>query len=136
MTRARYKILGLLPLLVVTPVAAQVEAPPSEPPAVRFQDVPYEAELVRLLEVLGAIQFLRQLCDEDELDSWRSRAAELIAAEGDTENRKQRFTAAFNRGYKAFSSYTRCTQSAVFAIDGYMREGEALSRSIVVRYGE
>ena len=101
----------------------------------RFTDAPFEPKLLRLVEVLGSVQFLRQLCDPDEETVWRERAAELIAAEGDTAPRKTRLTAAFNRGYRAFSSYTSCTDSAIYAIDRYMREGESLSRDVLVRYG-
>jgi hypothetical protein len=38
--------------------------------------------------------------------------------------------------YSAFAAnYTNCTESAIEAIDRYMREGEALTRDIVARYG-
>lgn len=111
----------------------EIVAPPADPS--RFTTAPFEPDLLRLLEVMGSVQFLRQLCDTAEPDVWRTRASEIITAEGDTESRRERLTAAFNRGYRAFDSYTSCTDAAVFAIDGYMREGETLSRQLLLRYG-
>ena len=109
-------------------------APDTEGPS-RFSTAPYEPQLLRLLEVLGSVQFLRQLCGEDD-GEWRDRAGTIILAEGDTDSRRKRMNAAFNRGYRAFDGYTSCTKAAVYAIDGYMREGEELSRNILLRYGE
>ena len=102
--------------------------------------VDFEDKLLRLVEVLGSVQFLRQLCDAPEGDVWRRRAAAIIEAqsggEPPDEAVRAQLTAAFNRGYRAFSSYRRCTDSAIVAIDRYVREGEALGRDILVRFGE
>ena len=114
---------------------AQTEPTGGVVPAARGAPA-FEPKLTRLLEVMGSVQFLRQLCAPGEEDVWRERAVELIDAEGDTDTRRERLTASFNRGYRAFSTYTTCTEAAVFAIDGYMREGETLTREILVRYGE
>lgn len=114
----------LLASLHPQPLAAQTNGLP-----------PYEPQLLRLLEVIGSVQFLRQLCAPTEPSSWRERAAALIEAEGDTDARRAKLTAAFNRGYRAFQSYRECNDAAIYAIDRYMREGEALGRDILVRYG-
>ena len=100
----------------------------------------FDAKLLRLVEVLGSVQFLRQLCEGPEGDVWRRRAAAIIESqsggEAPDEAARARLTAAFNRGYRAFAYYERCTNAAIVAIDRYVREGEALGRDILVRFGE
>lgn len=98
-------------------------------------EAPFEPGLMRLAEVLGSLHFLRNLCGEPGT-KWREEMEKLIAAENPDPARKARLIANFNRGYRSFEgSYTRCTASATAAIDRYMKEGEALSRDIAVRYG-
>ncbi|WP_110750894.1 TIGR02301 family protein [Phyllobacterium leguminum] len=104
-------------------------------PVAAADDPPYEAKLTRLAEILGSLHYLRNLCGE-EGSEWRDRMNAIIAAEKPEEVRKARMTASFNRGYRAFSEiYTSCTDSAVAAIDRYMKEGESLSNEIGARYG-
>ena len=95
-----------------------------------------DEKLQRLLELLGSVQFLRQLCDPSETTRWRERAALLIDAEAPDEGRREELTAAFNRGYRAFGTYTDCTDNALFALDRFTEEGERLTRDILVRYGD
>lgn len=105
--------------------------------AVRAQAVeaPFEPGLVRLAEILGSLHFLRNLCGEKG-DQWRVEMEKLLETENPDPDRRARFVAAFNRGYRSFgTSYSRCTASATEAIDRYMKEGEALSRDIASRYG-
>ncbi|TIU36932.1 MAG: TIGR02301 family protein, partial [Mesorhizobium sp.] len=60
----------------------------------------------------------------------------LLESENPDPDRRARFIASFNRGYRSFSgTYTRCTPSATEAIARYMKEGETLSRDIASRYG-
>lgn len=95
----------------------------------------YEAKLIRLAEILGSLHYLRNLCGE-EGSEWRDRMNAIIAAEKPEEPRRARIIASFNRGYRAFSEvYSSCTDSAVAAIDRYMKEGEGLSNEIATRYG-
>lgn len=94
----------------------------------------YEARLLRLSEILGSLHFLRNLCG-DQGDQWRVRMEQIIAAENADAERKARYIARFNRGYRAYAqNYAACTESAVAAIDLYMKEGESLSREIVARF--
>ena len=131
--RATLRTVVLALALAGAPALAQ-EAP-TAPPS-RFAPQGYEPKLLRFLEIVGSVQFLRQLCAPGEGTSWRDNAAAIIEAEGDTALRKERLTAAFNRGYRAFSAYSQCNDAAIYAIDRYMREGEALGRDLLVRYGE
>lgn len=99
------------------------------------EDAPFEAGLMRLSEVLGSLHFLRNLCGEKG-DGWRAEMEKLLAAENPDAARRAKLTASFNHGYRSFAAtYTTCTASATEAISRYMKEGEALSRDLTVRYG-
>ena len=98
-------------------------------------EAPFDPGLLRLAEVLGSLHFLRNLCGEKG-NAWRDRMEALIAAEKPDAARKARFVASFNHGYRTFqTTYTSCTPAAAAAIRRYVKEGEALSREIAVRYG-
>lgn len=98
-------------------------------------EAPFEPGLMRLAEVLGSLQFLRNLCGEKG-DQWRGQMEKLLESENPDPERRARFIASFNRGYRSFSStYTQCTASATEAIGRYMKEGADLSRDIASRYG-
>jgi uncharacterized protein (TIGR02301 family) len=96
---------------------------------------PFEPGLMRLAEVLGSLHFLRNLCGEKG-DQWRIEMQKLLDSESPDAERRARFIASFNRGYRSFGgTYTQCTPSATEAIGRYMKEGETLSRDIASRYG-
>jgi uncharacterized protein (TIGR02301 family) len=98
-------------------------------------DAPYEPGLMRIAEVMGSLHFLRNLCG-DKGDRWRQTMERLLAAENPVPERKARFIASFNRGYRTFeSTYTTCTASATEAISRYTLEGENLARDLASRYG-
>lgn len=101
----------------------------------RAAEAPFEQPLLRLAEVLGSLHYLRNLCGEAG-DQWRGEMEQLLASENPGPERKARFIASFNRGYRSFDGvYVACTASASEAITRYMKEGEALSRDIATRYG-
>lgn len=101
----------------------------------RAVEAPFEPGLMRLAEVLGSLHFLRNLCGEKGTQ-WRGEMEKLLQAENPSAERRARFIASFNRGYRSFDgTYTACTPSATEAISRYMKEGEALSRDIASRYG-
>jgi uncharacterized protein (TIGR02301 family) len=98
-------------------------------------EAPYEAGLMRIAEVMGSLHFLRNLCG-DKGDKWRRTMERLIDAENPDPERRARFIASFNRGYRSFeSTYTSCTASATEAIARYTIEGENLARDLASRYG-
>ena len=50
--------------------------------------------------------------------------------------RKERLTAAFNRGYRSFASvHTTCTDSARAAEERHRNEGATLAAEIAARFG-
>ncbi|TWG67638.1 MULTISPECIES: TIGR02301 family protein [unclassified Aminobacter] len=111
-------------------LAAAIAAQP-----VRAADSPFENQLLRLAEILGALHYLRNLCGEESVE-WRDRMNTLLEVENPDESRRARFVASFNKGYRSYQqSYATCTTSAVEAINRYMREGEALTRDTATRFG-
>ncbi|MDJ1157753.1 TIGR02301 family protein [Chelatococcus sp. SYSU_G07232] len=106
------------------------EQPPAEPAP------PYEREMLRLSEIMGALAFLRGLCGGSDAPQWRAEMTALLEAEATTPARRERLAGAYNRGYKGFAlTYRSCTPSAQAVIDRYLAEGAALSRAISGRFG-
>lgn len=99
------------------------------------QEAPYEGKMLRLAEILGSLHYLRNLCGEAGSE-WRDRMDAVITAEKPSEAERVQLISSFNHGYRVFSdNYTRCTPSALAAIDRYMKEGGDLSNEIISRYG-
>jgi uncharacterized protein (TIGR02301 family) len=99
-------------------------------------DPPYEASLLRLSEILGALHYLRPLCGADEPTLWRDQMDALVAAEAPSPERRARLVTEFNRSYSSFAAlYRNCTPAATTAIERYVSEGSRLTREIATRYG-
>jgi uncharacterized protein (TIGR02301 family) len=124
-----------LPLVAAQP-AKPAAAPTAPPPPAEEKPAPYDSQLTRLAEVLGSISYLRQLCGAEQED-WRAMMAKLL--DSDTANeprRRERLTAAFNRGYRSFAAvHTTCTDSARAAEQLYRNEGATLAAEIAGRFG-
>lgn len=111
--------------------AATKSAPPQNtaPP-------PYEKDIRRIGEILGALHYLRPLCGADDGQIWRDKMSDLIEAEGGPPDRRERLAGAFNEGYNAFqTTYRTCTPSADLAVRRYLEEGSKLTREIATRHG-
>ncbi|MDQ0133435.1 uncharacterized protein (TIGR02301 family) [Neorhizobium galegae] len=137
----RLACLTLLALSAATPLAAQSTrqqpaTPPPPPPAIEEKPAPYDAQLTRLAEVLGSIQYLRTLCGAPTSE-WRASMQQLLDADTGTEpKRRERLTAAFNRGYRSFAAvHTSCTDAARTAEERYRIEGATLATEIAARFG-
>jgi len=111
------------------PVVAQPHDATEEPEDTGPEAVPpYQDELKRLAEILGAVHYLRALCGANEGEMWRAQMESLLAAEEPGPNWRAQLVGEFNRGYRTFErSYRRCTQSAVLATRRYMNEGAELT---------
>ncbi len=123
-------------LLGALPVAAQ-EASPPPPVEQQEKPAPYDTQLIRLSEVIGAVQYLRNLCGSSSEPEWRRQMEKLIEIETAGESkRRERMVAAYNRGYRSFASvYTTCTPAAATAAERYRAEGATLAMEIATRYG-
>ena len=111
-----------------SPEATGEDAPAPDKP------MPYDRDLQRLSEILGALHFLRGVCNSGEGEKWRTEAKALIDAEAPSGNRREHMVASFNRGYTGFGSYRRCTPAADIVIRRYMEEGARIARDITARY--
>jgi uncharacterized protein (TIGR02301 family) len=115
------------PAKLQPPAAPQPPAP--EPPA------PYDPDLQRLSEILGALHFLRDICGSNEGQKWRNEAQALIDTEAPTGDRHDQMVASFNRGYRGFQqSYRTCTPAAGVVIRRYLAEGATIAREVTARY--
>jgi len=96
---------------------------------------PYDRDLQRLSEILGALHFLRGICNSNEGQKWRTEEQALIDAEAPSGTRREQMVAGFNRGYRGFQqTYRSCTPAADTVIHRYLEEGAKIARDITARY--
>jgi uncharacterized protein (TIGR02301 family) len=105
------------------------------PGAAQSARAPYEADMQRLAEILGALHYLRALCGANEGPTWRNEMQALVDAEAPGGDRRDRLIGSFNRGYRGFQqTYRTCTPAANLAIRRYLEEGAKIARDITARY--
>lgn len=103
----------------------------------RAQEVsaPFDADLQRLSEILGALHYLRGICGANEGPKWRNEMQALVDAEAPSGERRSRLITSFNRGYRGFQqTYRTCTPAADIAIRRYLEEGAKIAREVTARY--
>jgi uncharacterized protein (TIGR02301 family) len=111
------------------PSATQPNMPEGPPP-------PYEPQLLRLSEIMGALTYLRNLCGDNDGDSWRTQMRGLLDAEAQAPNRRERLAGAYNRGFRGYEiQYRACTPNARVVIQRFLDEGERLARDVTGRFG-
>jgi uncharacterized protein (TIGR02301 family) len=99
------------------------------------QMTPFQADLERLSEVLGALHYLRAICGSNEGPKWRNEMQALVDSEAPNGDRRSRMIANFNRGYRGFQqTYRTCTPAADLAIRRYLEEGAKIAREVTARY--
>ncbi|WP_024508211.1 TIGR02301 family protein [Bradyrhizobium sp. ARR65] len=123
MPKRRLAALLLICLSLAAPLRAEEAA------------APFDGDLQRLAEILGALHYLRGICGSNEGAKWRSEMQALIDAETPSGERRTRMIAAFNRGFNGFQqTYRTCTPAALVAIRRYIDEGSKISRDLTARY--
>jgi uncharacterized protein (TIGR02301 family) len=96
---------------------------------------PYDRDLQRLAEIMGALHYLRAMCGANEGQLWRNEMQALLEAEAPSGERRDRMVSSFNRGYRGFQQTHRsCTPAANIAIRLYLEEGAKIARDISARY--
>lgn len=116
---------------------SRAAAPPPPPAAVpdALLQAPYEPQLLRLSEIMGALHYLRTLCPSPETGGWRREMQALIDAEATTAERRERLVQSFNRGYGGFeATYRSCTPAARVATRRYVDEGLRIVGDITSRF--
>jgi uncharacterized protein (TIGR02301 family) len=131
-TPPAYSLPMLKRALIICLVAATLAAPARAAEG----DAPFENDLQRLSEILGALHYLRGICGPAEGQKWRNEMQALIDAEAPAgAPRRARMMASFNRGYRGFQqTYRTCTPPAALAIRRYLDEGAKISREVTARY--
>ena len=117
------------------PAAAPTPAP--APPLPQLETLPpYEPQLMRLSEIIGALAYLRDLCGAQDGALWSERMAALLDAEAPGETRRERLAGAFNRGFRGYQvTYRSCTDNAQTAMERFVLEGGRLSQDITGKFG-
>ena len=116
-------------------IAALVSVVTAAMPARAQAPAPFDGNLQRLAEIMGALHYLRALCGANEGQKWRNEVQALIDAEAPSGDRRTRMIASFNRGYRSFQqTYRTCTPAADLAIRRYLDEGAKIARDITARY--
>jgi uncharacterized protein (TIGR02301 family) len=108
---------------------AAAPSPQSAPMGV--DDRPYDAQLMRLAELLGSVHYLRELCGGNDGQTWRNQMKELVQSEGSTALRRARLVESFNKGYRSYArTYRSCTQPAQTAIGHFLEQGAAVADAL------
>jgi uncharacterized protein (TIGR02301 family) len=116
--------IACLLLCLALPARAQEMAP-----------APFDGDLARLAEIMGALHYLRAVCGPNEGQKWRNEMQALVDAEAPNGERRRKIVAGFNRGYRGFQqTYRTCTPAADLAIRRYLDEGAKIAREITARY--
>ena len=140
MTR-RPGILVLVALAALAPITALAQSgarpqPPAPAPAQEAPPPPYEPQLLRLSEILGALSWLREICGDKDGEQWRASMRSLMEAEAPTEARRQRLAGAYNRGFRNYETLHRaCTPNAEIIIERFLDEGGKLANEVTNRFG-
>ena len=104
----------------IVPRESSVPPPPD--------DRPYDAKLLRLAEILGAVHYLRELCGAQEGQLWRDQMREIVKNEGSTAVRRAKLVNSFNDGYRGYRrTYRSCTESASLANARFTEEGAEIA---------
>jgi len=134
-------IWALAALLALAPQAALAQSTPrpqpqNQPPAQEAPPPPYEPQLLRLSEILGALSWLREICGDKDGEKWRASMRALMEAEAQTEARRQRLAGAYNRGFSNYETLHRtCTPNAETIIERFLDEGGKLANEVTNRFG-
>jgi uncharacterized protein (TIGR02301 family) len=96
---------------------------------------PFDGNLQRLAEILGALHYLRNICGANEGLKWRNEMQSLVDAETPGGDRRAKMIASFNRGYRGYQqTYRNCTPAADLVIRRYLEEGSKIAREMTARY--
>ena len=113
-------------LLAMAPAATSTQAAPDGDARA------YDDRLMRLSEILGAVHYLRELCEGKDGMRWRNAVNDLIKTEGTTALRRATIARRFNLGYRSYRrTYRKCTPSAKNTITRFFKEAIEISDGLV-----
>jgi uncharacterized protein (TIGR02301 family) len=119
-------LLAVILLAGLAPAQSRAAAQPS----------PYDVDLMRLSEILGALTWLDGLCGAPDAGAWRQSMERIIVAQRMDADDRRRYVDVFNRGHRTFAAVHRgCSEQTRWVIDRYMREGTMLVEKLETRFG-
>ena len=136
-----------VPAAQMTPIAGVKAVPAESAPPAGAPDVkktpsaprkppPYEAPLLRLAEMAGALAYLRDLCGAGDGAIFRAKLETLIKAEGIGEETRDLVAGAYNEAYRGYSAnYRTCTPAANQIIARFLKEAEHVASDVAARFG-
>lgn len=98
---------------------------------------PYEPQLLRLSEIMGALTYLQSLCGgAGSSDApWRDQMENLMSAEDAGPSRREKLAGAYNRGLQGYEyAYHACTDNARLVRARFLDEGARIAHDISKRY--
>jgi uncharacterized protein (TIGR02301 family) len=108
---------------------------PLAPPQPLETPPPYERQILRLAEIMGALAWLTEICGGERGDAWRGQMAALLQTEGGTQARRERLAGYYNRGFRGYGAmHRRCTPHARLIISRFLDEGGRIARDVATRY--
>ena len=127
-------------MLLATPASAQKVAPtpapsatPSSAPTVAAP--PYEEQMLRLGEIMGALAVLRDVCGAGDGADFRQRFGALMEAEANSPERKAAWAGAFNKSFEEYRLlHATCTPNGQAAIAAFLAEANKIAATTADRY--
>jgi len=118
----------LLSLLLFGPAHAQSNTSNNGQP-------PYENELLRLVSIMGSLEFLHPLCERHPRGVWRAQMANLLEAEEPVPARRARIMATYNKAFALLEQvHNSCTPAAEAILTRYETEAVELTRIMATKY--
>nr|WP_306265386.1 TIGR02301 family protein [Pararhizobium sp. IMCC3301] len=96
---------------------------------------PYETDLLRLVSIIGSLEFLHPLCKRQPSGVWKAQMAGLLEAEEPVPARRARMMASYNKAYALLEQlYRTCTPAAELITQRYETEAIELTRLMATTY--
>ena len=127
-------------MLLAAPALAQKPAPTPAPsaspsPALPLAAPPYEEQMLRLGEIMGALAVLRDVCGAGDGADFRARFAALMDAEAGSPERKAAWAGAFNKSFDEYRLiHTTCTPNGQAAIAAFLAEANKIAVTTADHY--
>ena len=117
------------------PPAKAGAATPAPAPAPAAEPPPYEPQLLRLSELMGALSYLRDLCGLGDGGKFRADMAALLDSDPEISARRDVLAGAFNRGFRDYElTYRTCTPMANAIVARFLDESARLAAEVANRY--
>lgn len=96
---------------------------------------PYEEGLLRLVTIVGSLEFLHPLCERQAKGVWKAQMANLLEAEEPSPARRARMMATYNKAYAVLQQVHRtCTPTVETILTRYETEAVELTRLMATTY--